>query len=79
MVDVMRYPLSSSSSGRAVAGGLNERVPRIQSVGVESKTDSDERRPEDDPDNTLNFIEELKAMLKSTDQLINKPMALYDR
>lgn len=77
MVDVMRYPLSSSSG--LGAGSLTERVPRIQSVEMESKTESTGMRPEDNPDDTLNFIEELKAMLKSTDQLINKPMDLYDR
>jgi len=77
-VDVMRYPLSSSTENKSnTSNGIQSRsvVPRIQSVGLPS----DDQNSSNDPDNTLNFINELKEMLKSTDQLLkSKPMSLYD-
>ena len=92
MCDVMRYPLSSSSSigmGNGSNLKLTERVPRIQSVQMPSNSADDRKEPsgtvstgggtEDEADNTLNFIEELRDMLKSTDKLLRaKPMDLYD-
>ena len=90
MCDVMRYPVSSSSSnGNGGNLKLAERVPRIQPVRIPS-TSTDDRKEasatvsagggtEDEADNTLNFIEELREMLKSTDKLLRaKPMDLYD-
>jgi len=93
-VDVMRYPVSSSSGNGS--GNGNGFVPRIQqlelgsSSGTNVNSMSSGHIPSagdsggggsaaDDPDNTLNFINELKEMLKSTDQLLKaKPGSLYD-
>merc|ERR1712013_225583 len=85
-VDMMRYPVSSSSGNGN--GNGNGFVPRIQQMELGSNTTSSGNIPSsggggssaaDDPDNTLNFINELKEMLKSTDQLLKaKPASLYD-
>jgi len=73
-VDIMRYPISSSD-----ANSLNKSspIPHIQSVAPPSS--SNDQSSSDNPDSTLNFINELKEMLKSTDRLLkNKPMSLYE-
>merc|ERR1712154_437576 len=73
-VDIMRYPISSSD-----ANSLNKSspIPHIQSVAPPSS--SNDQSSSDNPDSPLNFINELKEMLKSTDRLLkNKPMSLYE-
>merc|ERR1712228_286890 len=70
-VDVMQYPASSSS---ASSHNKTTPIPHIQSVALST----DHQSSSDNPDNTLNFINDLKEMLKSTDRLLkNKPMNLY--
>ena len=77
MCDVMAYPLSSSSSNER-----RENVPKIQSLEIGSSGDRSgggRSVTESDPDSTLNFINDLKEMLKSTDKLLMaKPINLYD-
>merc|ERR1712228_783861 len=69
-IDIMQYPLSSSDGHNKTSP-----IPHIQSVALSSNDQSSS----DNPDNTLNFINELKEMLKSTDRLLkNKPMRFYD-
>merc|ERR1740123_339246 len=81
-VDIMQYPVSSSD-----ANSLNKStpIPHIQSAppSTTATTTTTTTTTDDssggDPNSTLNFINDLKAMLKSTDRLLqNKPMSLYE-
>eukprot|EP01083_Nonionella_stella_P035159 96032_1 len=88
--EMLRYPLSSSASDRnemksngsgVMSNNGSLSIPKIQSVTpLSSSTSHGHSSSENnDPNSTLNFINELKDMLKSTDELLkSKPITLYD-